>query len=162
MTPTPEQAAIVEAAKRTSDNLLINALAGAAKTTTLQLVCQAVTGIPILSLAFNRRIADEMKKRLPSHAEARTLNSLGHEVWGRAIGKRLVVDTSMTFHNPAREKLDSNLWILSATSDERSVTVTYLVGGVTLEARLSPAWMNGSTHWTIRQKITSLNSSRPH
>jgi superfamily I DNA/RNA helicase len=97
MTPTPEQAAIVEAAKRTSDNLLINALAGAAKTTTLQLVCQAVTGIPILSLAFNRRIADEMKKRLPSHAEARTLNSLGHEVWGRAIGKRLVVDTSKTY-----------------------------------------------------------------
>jgi DNA helicase-2/ATP-dependent DNA helicase PcrA len=92
MIPTPEQSAIIHNARRTSDNLLINALAGAAKTTTLEMICQKITGIPILSLAFNRRIADEMKKRLPSHVNARTMNSLGHEVWGRATGKKLVVD----------------------------------------------------------------------
>jgi superfamily I DNA/RNA helicase len=97
LVPTPEQAAIIEAARTTRDNLLINALAGAAKTTTLQLVCEKVTGIPILSLAFNKRIADEMKKRLPSHVQARTMNSLGHEVWGRATGKHLVVDASKMY-----------------------------------------------------------------
>ena len=70
MIPTPEQAAIIEAARTTSDNILVNALAGSAKTTTLEMVCNAITGIPILSLAFNKRIADEMKKRLPGHVEA--------------------------------------------------------------------------------------------
>ena len=57
-TPTDEQVAIVEAAKRTKDNLLVSALAGAAKTSTLELITKAVTGIPILSLAFNKKIAE--------------------------------------------------------------------------------------------------------
>src|SRR6185295_3366955 len=92
-TPTPEQLDIIAAAKGTADNLLVNALAGAAKTTTLEMVCRQITSIPILSLAFNRRIADEMAKRLPSHVEARTMNALGHRVWMKAIGKRVSIDT---------------------------------------------------------------------
>ncbi len=92
--PTPEQAAIIEAAKGTQDNIIINALAGSAKTTTLEMICHAITGIPILSLAFNKRIADEMAKRLPSHVEVRTLNALGHRVWAQATNKRLIVNTN--------------------------------------------------------------------
>jgi superfamily I DNA/RNA helicase len=91
--PTPEQALIVGYARTTSDNLLVNALAGAAKTTTLEMVCHAITSIPILSLAFNKRIADEMAKRLPGHVEVRTLNALGHRVWARVIGKTVSIDT---------------------------------------------------------------------
>ena len=92
-TPTPEQAEIIAAARSTSDNLLVNALAGAAKTTTLEMICHQITSIPILSLAFNKRIADEMAKRLPSHVEARTMNALGHRVWMKAIGKKVSIDT---------------------------------------------------------------------
>lgn len=98
MTPTPEQIAIVEAACSTSDSLLISALAGAAKTTTLDLICQALPIQPILSLAFNKRIADEMAKRLPGHVSARTLNSIGHRVWAQATGRRLVVDTKKSYN----------------------------------------------------------------
>lgn len=97
MTPTEEQQAIIDAAKNTQDNLLVNALAGSAKTTTLELVCKTITGIPILSLAFNKRIADEMKKRLPGHVEARTMNSLGHSVWSQVVGKRLSVDSGKMY-----------------------------------------------------------------
>lgn len=93
-TPTEEQQAIIEASRSTIENLLVNALAGAAKTTTLEMVCHAVTGIPILSLAFNKRIADEMGKKLPPHVECRTMNSLGHRVWGAVVGRRLVVNTN--------------------------------------------------------------------
>ena len=95
-TPTPEQQAIIDAAKGSVDNLLVNALAGAAKTTTLEMVCNTITDIPILSLAFNKRIADEMKKRLPTHVEARTMNSLGHGVWAQAIARKLSVDPNKT------------------------------------------------------------------
>lgn len=97
MTPTPEQAAIVEAALQTKDSLLINALAGAAKTTTLELICRALPVQPILSLAFNKRIADEMTKRLPGHVQCKTLNAIGHRVWGTAVGKRLTVDPKKSF-----------------------------------------------------------------
>ena len=93
-TPTPEQEACITAAKTTQANLLISALAGAAKTSTLVLMANALQGKPILSLAFNKRIAEEMKTRLPPWCECLTLNSLGHRVWSKAIGKsRMIVDT---------------------------------------------------------------------
>lgn len=92
LTPTPEQTAIIEFAKHQKENLLINALAGSAKTTSLEMVSRALSGIPILSLAFNRRIADEMVKRLPSHVKAQTFNSLGHSIWAGVLGRRLIVN----------------------------------------------------------------------
>lgn len=95
--PTPEQAAIVNAAKSTTDNLLVRALAGAAKTSTLVLIAQALPSTPILCLAFNKRIAVEMQERLPGNCESMTLNSLGHRVWAKAINKRLIVSTDKNY-----------------------------------------------------------------
>jgi len=92
MHPTPEQETIVDFACTRQDNLIITALAGAAKTTTLQMICKALPPKPILSLAFNKRIAEEMAKRLPGHVKAQTMNSIGHGVWGAATGRRLNVD----------------------------------------------------------------------
>lgn len=97
--PTPEQEAIVAAAVDTKDNLIIEALAGAAKTTTLTLIAEALRSQPILAIAFNKRIAEEMKKRLPMNATSKTLNSVGHNAWGQQIGKRLILDTDKTYNN---------------------------------------------------------------
>lgn len=91
--PTPEMEAILAAAKSTNKNLLIQALAGAAKTSTLVRIAHALPGSPILSIAFNKRIATEMAERLPSHCVAKTLNSIGHSAWGSHIGKKLHLDT---------------------------------------------------------------------
>lgn len=96
-TPTPEQVAVVDAAKDTDANLLVSALAGAAKTSTLILVAEALPSTRILCLAFNKKIADEMKERLPKNCEAMTLNSLGHRVWGDAIGRRVIIESSKTY-----------------------------------------------------------------
>lgn len=106
MTPTPEQEAIIHEAVSTKKSLLINALAGAAKTTTLELICHALPVQPILSLAFNKRIADEMAKRLPGHVQARTLNSVGHRVWGATCTGRVVLDTKKTY-NILKTNVDS-------------------------------------------------------
>jgi len=94
MTPTDEQKAIIEAAVTTNESLLINALAGAAKTTTLELVCKALPpDKPILSLAFNKRIAEALSKKLPPNTLCKTMNSIGHSAWSKATGRRLIVDT---------------------------------------------------------------------
>lgn len=90
--PTPEQQLIIEAAQSTTDNLLISALAGAAKTSTLVLVAEALPETRILCLAFNKRIAVEMQARLPSNCTAMTLNSLGHRVWGDVLGRKLNIE----------------------------------------------------------------------
>jgi DNA helicase-2/ATP-dependent DNA helicase PcrA len=97
MQPTPEQQAIIDFALQSKESLLINALAGAAKTTTLELICRALPVQPILSLAFNKRIAEEMKKRLPGHVTSKTLNAVGHGIWASACGKRLTVDPKKSF-----------------------------------------------------------------
>ncbi len=94
---TEEQIAIIDAARSTKDNLLINALAGAAKSTTLQFLCKYITGVPILSLAFNKKIADELQAKLPGHVECRTLNALGHRVWAAATSRRLTLNDKKMF-----------------------------------------------------------------
>lgn len=97
MNLTSEQQAIIDFATTTTDNLLVSALAGAAKTSTLVMVASALPKVQILSIAFNKRIADEMAQRLPPNCEARTLNAIGHRAWSDTIGRRLIVDTSKNF-----------------------------------------------------------------
>lgn len=96
MTPTAEQEAIVAAAKGTKDNLRLVAYAGAAKTTTLDLIAQALPTTPILYLVFNKRNSEEAKKRLPSNVEPMTMNACGHRVWASAQAKRLTLNGRKT------------------------------------------------------------------
>lgn len=95
--PTEEQQAIVDAAKTTKDNLIVQALAGAAKTSTLVLLGEALNTTSILCLAFNKKIATEMSERLPPNCTSKTLNGLGHGVWGEFLGKRLVLEKSKVY-----------------------------------------------------------------
>lgn len=92
MTPTEEQILISSKAGTTSDNLLINALAGTGKTTTLKMIEQSLKRKPMLYLAFNKRIAEEAEKRFDSTTCVRTFNGLGHRVWAKACAKNLKLD----------------------------------------------------------------------
>jgi excinuclease UvrABC helicase subunit UvrB len=78
--PTAEQAAIIAAVRDTSANIMVNALAGTGKTSTIEMVCHAVKNIPILYLAFNKRIVDEAAKRMPSTSSAapKTASAIGY------------------------------------------------------------------------------------
>lgn len=96
-TPTPEQQAIIDAARNTKDNLMVSALAGAAKTSTLVMVAEALPDVKILCLAFNKRIAVEMQERMPPNCTCQTLNSLGHRTWQQMLGRRLIVDDKKVF-----------------------------------------------------------------
>lgn len=88
--PTLEQEHILSLLQTTKSNLLINALAGSGKTSTLELIQSTAPG-PILCLAFNKRIADEMATRFVSTTMVKTLNGLGHGIWASACGGRLSI-----------------------------------------------------------------------
>ena len=90
--PTPEQLAIVEAAATSNENLAVVARAGAAKTSTLVLIAEALPEEDILCLAFNKKIAEEMTERLPPNCEAKTLHGLGYKAWWQFIRKSCKVD----------------------------------------------------------------------
>jgi DNA helicase-2/ATP-dependent DNA helicase PcrA len=91
ITPTAEQEHILDLLRATTSNLLINALAGTGKTSTLELI-QDAANPPVLCLAFNRRIADEMGKRFRTTTSVRTLNGLGHRIWSAACAGKLSLD----------------------------------------------------------------------
>lgn len=80
---TEEQEAIREATRQSSNSLLIPAYAGCSKTTTLALAGKEIRA-PSLALAFNKRIAEELKPRFGGNFSIRTLNGLGMLAWTRA------------------------------------------------------------------------------
>jgi DNA helicase-2/ATP-dependent DNA helicase PcrA len=98
--PTEEQAAIIRAVLDTDENIMIDALAGAAKTSTLEMVANqpAMMQVPTLFLAFNKKIAEEGKNRMPSNVFCATLHSIGMRTWGKAIARRTKVDFKKSFN----------------------------------------------------------------
>lgn len=93
---TPEQLAILDAARTTTSNLMISALAGCGKTSTLEAVERAVPRGPILYLVFNKKNATEAEGRMQSTTTVRTFNSIGHRIWAQSQGKGLKVDPDKT------------------------------------------------------------------
>lgn len=94
MTPTPEQAAIIAAASQ-PQSLMVNALAGTGKTTTLVMLAKALGPQPALALAFNKKIKEELEKRFPSNFTVMTMNGLGHRAWSQAINKKkMLIDAN--------------------------------------------------------------------
>lgn len=75
---TVEQKAIVAEAKRTKGNIKIQAYAGAAKTTTLRLVSEAMPRKSFLYVAFNKSIQEDAQKSFPDNVVARTAHSLAY------------------------------------------------------------------------------------
>lgn len=96
-TPTPQQVAIVSRATDTTDNFAVIARAGAAKTTTLQLIAEALPDTSILCIAFNKKISLEMQERLPPNTTSKTLHALGYKAWSDFIRKRLKVDSRKVY-----------------------------------------------------------------
>lgn len=86
---TDEQLDILNAATLTNSNLMLNALAGTGKTSTLEMVERAVKSKPILYLVFNKKNADEATDRMLSTTTVRTFNSIGHRIWASSQSKNL-------------------------------------------------------------------------
>lgn len=89
--PTSEQLEIISAVSKLPSSLMISAYAGTAKTTTLQMSAPGIRS-QALALAFNRKISEELKGRLPPHFMIKTLNGLGHSAWASSINCSIKLD----------------------------------------------------------------------
>lgn len=96
--PSAEQQACIDFAVKQSVNLIISALAGAAKSTTLEMIANALPPKTNgMLLAFNKRIVTEMSGKLPDNIDCLTLNSLGYRAWRDKLGKRLTVNARKNY-----------------------------------------------------------------
>jgi DNA helicase II / ATP-dependent DNA helicase PcrA len=85
---SPFQIAIFDAVKNTQDSLMIEAVAGSGKSTT---IIEAINYIPrdqsICFVAFNKSIADELKRRITApNARCMTLHAVGFAAWRKFLG----------------------------------------------------------------------------
>ncbi len=70
------------------ESLLINAVAGSGKTTTIiKGIDYVPKGKSILFLAFNKAIVNELKDRLPEIVDTSTFHSVGFRAWATYCGK---------------------------------------------------------------------------
>ena len=86
-TPTPEQAGIIATKLEPGQVMVVNAVAGSGKTSTLQLYVDAYPEKKFLYLAFGKAQADEAKDRFNQNAECRTTHSLAYRETGAPYAK---------------------------------------------------------------------------
>lgn len=82
--PSPYQAAVFDFVSNGTGSAIVNAVAGAGKTTTIVKALELIP--PTLKttfLAFNKKIATELQKRVPAHVKAATFHSQGFSAWRR-------------------------------------------------------------------------------
>lgn len=97
MPNTAEQEAVISFIRDCpSLHLMVSARAGSGKTTTIVEAAQAITE-PFLAVAFNKKIATELKDRLPAHGEAKTMNAIGHGAWWGKIRTNIKLDADKMF-----------------------------------------------------------------
>lgn len=109
------QQTIIKAVKENNENLIIQAAAGSGKTTTLKFICQALPEQEIYALAFNKAIANEFDKKLPSNAEGTTLHSLGFKmilsnfnIRKIYVDKNKIIKKSKNYF--ANKPIEKNIW----------------------------------------------------
>jgi hypothetical protein len=76
--PTDEQLAIIKTSMEMKQGqiLIVEALAGCTKTSTLEMITKENHNKSFLYLAFNKKIVEEAKSRFPSNTEVKTLHAL--------------------------------------------------------------------------------------
>ncbi len=91
--PSQYQSAVIDFVKNGQGNAIIEAVAGSGKTMTIVNACNAIPSTnKVLFLAFNKSIAEELQKRVPSHVQASTINSFGYSICRNAVKKYIKIE----------------------------------------------------------------------
>ena len=111
---SPLQNEIFRQTSVSSDNLLVQAVAGSGKTTTIAQACQYTTASRPIYAAFNKAIAEQFAAKIPSHARSSTLNGLGHRIVQKAY--RRATHDRWKLWNLARKQTQIPDWVSAIVS----------------------------------------------
>jgi len=105
MIPSVNQQNVYDFITHGKGSAIVEAVAGSGKTFTIVNALDLID--PILSiafLAFNKSIADELKKKVPSYVQAMTMNGMGHRAVTKRFGRFLKLD-GRKIRNIARQSM---------------------------------------------------------
>lgn len=128
--PTPEQQVAIDLAT-TGDNLVIEALAGTGKTSTLEMCAGAMPRRQVQYVAFNKAIVTEAEGRFPSNVSCNTAHSLAFRTTGKQYAHRLRGNRMKSFEIARALRLtDFDCIVLGA---RKHLSAGFL-GGIVLKA----------------------------
>jgi len=91
--PSKYQIAVFDFITKGEGNAVVEAVAGSGKTTTIVKALDLTsTDSSVAFLAFNKHIADELRRRAPKHVQVSTLHALGFKEINATAGHRVEVD----------------------------------------------------------------------
>lgn len=123
--PSIYQEAIFEHIRNSSQNAVIEAVAGSGKTTTLLESLQFANTENVIFVAFNKHIAEELKPKVPKGVRVSTMHGFGYEQILRSYGK-IKVDNFKTKRIIQNKARDLNLFY-SADINEYAEDLATLV-----------------------------------
>lgn len=127
-------------------------------TTSLQLAAPVIRQ-PALSLAFNKKIADEIRPKLPPHFETRTLNSLGHRAWSHGR-PRLQLDSTKLGKLTTQAFKDLHITASSYQWDAtRQLVSAAMLAGISPHDDGAPLTEDTTESWS---ELTDLSSDDFH
>lgn len=86
--PSPFQSAFFSELTSGTSSIILNAVAGSGKTTTIVHATSLLpSSVLTVFLAFNKRIAEELEKRVPRHIQVGTFHSRGFRALSRSLPK---------------------------------------------------------------------------
>lgn len=94
LTLSPEQETVWTAVQSTPDNLLISAVAGGAKTTTMVEIAKRLsnTGQRVVALAFNKEAQISLESKMPYWVQSQTFHSFCLDALSRHLGFKPKID----------------------------------------------------------------------
>src|SRR6202162_395284 len=107
---TSEQELVFNAAASEKTSLIIQAYPGTGKTTTLVELAQRIKQTSCLATSFGTKTVEELRERLPSWIEVKTMNSVGHSAWCSAVGGRCEVDRDKLYNLVKKTGLRDDDW----------------------------------------------------
>lgn len=132
--PSIRQSAISEKMAQPG-NILVQACAGSGKTTTVVWLAGMIPPhMKVLALSFNKAIAEELSKRMPSHVKSCTMHSLGYGMVRKGVGQvRLddrkllnIIDThpGVVVQDGARQGITSDLLAIVPLAQDCMIDAT--------------------------------------
>lgn len=117
-TPSKYQQAIFEFIESDNGHLVVNAVAGSGKTTTIVQSLGLTKGKDVLFCAFNKHIQMELSSRVHAgNVQIQTIHSVGFATIRKSVGHKVKVD-SRKLYNISKEYIPNEEWHLRSPACE--------------------------------------------
>jgi len=147
--PSRHQAAVFDFVSTGTGSAIIEAVAGAGKTTTIVKALELIDPkARTMFLAFNKKIATELQAKVPAHVKAATFHSQGFNAWRKWMGNVATPNA-----NKIRELIKRNFAPMEAeafgATIARLVSVAKSAGVGALVSDTEETWQGLADHYDI-------------